>query len=279
MRKLFVRFTQLLICASLLSCEQQRTVPAYTMNDTTRQDLALLQSARIFFAHQSVGGNIMDGVQDLLKESGMTLTILDHEVDPATLPSAFLMHTPIGKNSEPKTKCDDFKRIIDQQLAGRIDYALLKFCYIDIDENTDVDALFNYYRSVLDGLKTRHPDITFIHVTAAMRQVDRGFGVWIRELLGKPNRTKLANIKRCEFNERLRNTYADDPLFDLAASESTYPDGNREIFTYQGKTCYGLIGAYTLDGGHLNELGRKYVAADFVHSIAAVIRSGRVDTD
>ncbi|MFA7386774.1 MAG: hypothetical protein WCZ87_03850, partial [Thiohalobacteraceae bacterium] len=209
------------------------------MNDSLKQDIAELKSKRIFFGHQSVGGNIIEGVEDLLASSDMQLNLV--EVGPnagidaaAPLPGNFLLHMPIGKNSEPKTKCDDFRRMIEQDLAGKIDIALLKFCYIDIDDNTNVDALFTYYRSVLDSLKARHPDITFIHVTAALRHSEGGFGVWIRETLGKPNRSKLANIKRNQFNDLLREAYAEDPIFDLAASESTYPDGRRETFDYDG---------------------------------------------
>lgn len=272
MHKLFYRFVQLLLLAGLLSC-QPKPVEPYTMTDALKQDLAQLQSARIFFGHQSVGGNIIDGLQDLAKDSGTALTVLDLNSDITTLPSAFLLHTPVGKNSEPKTKCDDFKRIIDQDLAGRINIALLKFCYIDIDENTDVDKMFEYYRYIIDDLKLRHPDITFIHVTAALRHAESGLGIWVREMLGKPNRAKLDNLKRHAFNEKLRSVYAGEPMFDLAASESTYPDGSRESFDYQGQTGYGLIGAYTDDGGHLNALGRKHVAADFAHSVAQAVRA------
>lgn len=279
MRTLLARIALLLPLAGLLSCEQQKHAEPFAMTDALKQDLATVQTARIFFGHQSVGGNIMDGVQDLLKESGTQLTVLDVATDSGNPPPAFLLHTPVGKNTEPKTKCDDFKRIVDQQLAGKLDIALLKFCYIDIDESTDVDKLFDYYRSVLDGLKARHPDITFIHVTAALRHAEGGLGIWVREMLGKPNRAKLDNLKRHAFNEKLRGTYATDPIFDLATSESTYPDGRRETFEYDGQTGYGLIGAYTDDGGHLNELGRKHVAADFVHNLAEVIRARQGATD
>lgn len=279
MRTLLARLTLLLPLAGLLACEQQKHVDPFSMTDALKHDLASVQTARIFFGHQSVGGNIMDGVQDIQKESGMQLTVLDAAAGTDNLPATFLLHTPVGKNTEPKTKCDDFKRIVDQQLAGKIDIALLKFCYIDIDENTDVDQLFDYYRSVLDGLKARHPDIAFVHVTTALRQVDSGAGVWVRELLGKPNRAKLANLKRQAFNEKLRSTYAADPIFDLAASESTYPDGRRETFNYEGQTGYALIDAYTYDGGHLNETGRQHVAADFLHSLADIIRARQGATD
>ena len=267
MKTLTHRLVAPLLLLSLLGCQPSSSIEPLAMTDTLKQDLAELQSARIFFGHQSVGGNIIEGVQDILANSGMQLNLLEAESG-APLPDAFLLHMPIGKNSEPKTKCDDFRRLIDQELAGKVNIALLKFCYIDIDENTDVGALFDYYRSVLDGLKARHPDITFIHVTAALRHSPGGFGVWIRETLGKPNRTKLANIKRNEFNDLLRAAYAEDPFFDLAASESTYPDGRRETFEYNGKSYFGMIGEYTDDGGHLNVLGRQHVAADFIHSIA-----------
>lgn len=274
MRQRLARLAPLLMLVSLSACQQNAAVEPFAMTDDVKLALTELQTARVFFGHQSVGGNIMAGVRDILADSGTTLPILElGKTD--MLPAGFILHTAVGKNTEPKTKCDDFKRIVDQQLAGKIDYALLKFCYIDINENSDVDALFDYYRATLDTLKARHPDIAFIHVTAPLRQVDSGLGVWARELLGKPNHTKLANLKRQAFNERLLATYAGDPIFDLAASESTYPDGRRESFNYRGQTGYRLIGAYTDDGRHLNAVGRKRVAADFIRSLADTVRAKR----
>ncbi|MBI5461135.1 MAG: hypothetical protein HY941_03005, partial [Gammaproteobacteria bacterium] len=111
MRKLLSRLAQLLILASLLSCEQQKSVDADTMTDTLKQDIVLLQSTRIFFGHQSVGGNIIAGVQDILADTGTTLPILELGKQD-TLPAGFILHTPVGKNTEPNTKCDDFKRIV-----------------------------------------------------------------------------------------------------------------------------------------------------------------------
>ena len=74
MKRLFTRLAALLLFASLLGC-QPKSVEPYTMTDSLKQDLTTVQSARIFFGHQSVGGNIMDGVQDLAKESGVRLNI------------------------------------------------------------------------------------------------------------------------------------------------------------------------------------------------------------
>ena len=49
-------------------------------------------------------------------------------------------------------------------------------------------------------------------------------------------------------------------IFDLAEVESTFPDGKRQVHEKAGKTFYTLIGDYTYNSGHLNELGRKLAA-------------------
>lgn len=272
--KPLTRIVPILMLAALTACQPETTAEPFRMTDALQQDLTTVSGTRIFFAHQSVGRNVMQGLEDLQNDLGTApVTVLEIGDTVPDLPGAFLLHSRVGENTKPASKCDDFKRQVGT-LAGRIDYALLKFCYIDIDENSDVDAIFGYYRRTLDDLKARYPDITFVHVTSPLRHTASGFGVWIREIMGKPNRSKLANIKRNEFNERLRSTYAGDPIFDIAASESTYPDGRRESFVKDGKTYYSLIGAYTHDGGHLNETGRRYVAADMLHALAGVIRAG-----
>lgn len=247
---------------------------SFTMTSTTEEALVTLSKARIFFGHQSVGYNIIAGVEEIQSgtETGK-INILELD-DRTAYPAAFLLHSRVGKNTDPGSKCDDFKQTIDRKLKGNIDFAMLKFCYIDISEQSDVDAIFDHYRHTMDTLKSDHPEIAFIHITAPLRHCESGFGVWVRELLGRPNRCKLANIKRQAFNDLLLATYKNDPLFDLAASESTAPDGQRETFEYGGKTYYGLIGRYTDDGGHLNEEGRGKVALDFIHTLAAIV-SGR----
>lgn len=264
----------ILCCTLLVGCQQHDMEPL-TMNDTIRSDLQHLAGKRIFFGHQSVGNNIIQGIQELNQEAGVDKLNIVAYPNTADLPSSgFLLHTEVGENSKPLTKCQDFKNIVDQQLADKLDIALLKFCYIDINEDTDVQQMFDQYRDIIDGLKSRHPNITFVHVTAALRHAESGPGVWVRELLGKPNRSKLANIKRDQYNELLSRYYAKDPIFDLAGSESTYPDGTRSTFDYQGVTGYpNLIKEYTYDGGHLTDLGRKKVAADFVQRLANLTRS------
>jgi len=121
---------------------------------------------------------------------------------------------------EPAAKCEDFHQILDQKLLGHVDVALFKFCYVDFDERSDVAAIFATYAGAMDDLK-RFPEVVFIHVTAPLRSIAGGPGVWVRELLGRPNRSKLPNVSRSEFNRRLTDRYASDPVFDLAEVMST----------------------------------------------------------
>jgi lysophospholipase L1-like esterase len=125
----------------------------------------------------------------------------------------------------------------------------------------------------MDDLKQRHPEVAFVHVTAPLRTVDRGAGVWVRERIGRRNRSKHANARRGEFNRLLRVRYAGEPVFDLAACQSTPADGRCESFRLEGAEHHALVPAYTDDGGHLNEAGRRHIAAEFIHAIAAALAS------
>ncbi|MEW7997823.1 MAG: hypothetical protein AB2804_01320 [Candidatus Thiodiazotropha endolucinida] len=243
------------------------------MPQTLERDLQTLADARVFFGHQSIGRNIIAGIEELsgdYQEIDLNITGSSAEVGGA---SGCLLHTAVGKNTDPLSKCVDFGRILDQELTGKVDYALLKFCYIDINRDSDVTKLFEEFKRTMDHLMDRHPEITFIHATVPLRHSPGGLGVRIRELLGRPNNSKLDNIKRNQFSHLLRTHYTQSPIVDIAASESTYSDGKREAFKMDGQTYYSLIGEYTDDGGHLNENGRRRVASAFVHELAQIIRN------
>jgi lysophospholipase L1-like esterase len=243
------------------------------MPDSIASDLDTLARHRIFFAHQSVGANILDGLRDLLREHGRDFVIAEWGRSPApsdaAKPGGVLWHARVGRNEEPASKCEHFSRLLDEELAGQVDIALLKFCYIDINQRTDVARLFDQYQQTFQDLARRHPSVTFVPVTAPLRHAASGPGIWLRERLGLPNRSKRDNLARQAFNVRLRERYAGTPLFDLAAAEATRPDGRREVFTYESTTAESLVGGYTDDGGHLNAAGRRAVAAAFVRALKA----------
>jgi hypothetical protein len=83
----------------------------------------------------------------------------------------------------------------------------------------------------------------------------------------------MSNIKREQFNTMLRDTYRGKPVFDLAAFESTYPDGSRESSVHDGRECYAMVPLYATEGGdHLNAFGRKLAARRLLHVLAEAIR-------
>jgi lysophospholipase L1-like esterase len=72
-------------------------------------------------------------------------------------------------------------------------------------------------------------------------------------------------------NELLIKEYdGKEPVFDLAKTESTLPDGTRETFTKDGKTHYSMVLEYTHDGGHLNETGHKKAAEQLLILLASL---------
>jgi hypothetical protein len=151
---------------------------------------------------------------------------------------------------------------------------MFKFCYIDINRETDVAALFDYYKNTIAQLRQQYPGLKIIHFTAPLRHTPTDFKTSIKEfignLMGKQNNSKLDNVKRNEFNALLKSYYRAEPVFDLARAEATYPDGKENTFEMNGMTNYNLIGSYTYDGGHLNETGRKKVAADLIMFLATM---------
>lgn len=117
----------------------------------------------------------------------------------------------------------------------------------------------------MNELKSRYPKTVFVNITVPLTTPPTGFTASakraVKQLFGKHFIRLEDNIKREEFNEKLRNECRGrEPLFDLARVESTFPDGTRASLTKEGKTYYSLVPDYTNDGGHLNESGRKLVA-------------------
>lgn len=234
---------------------------------TAFRDLA---THRVFFGHQSVGGNLLDGVRDWLAMSGVAWPV----VEPSEAPreGGALIHAAVGHNGQPATKCADFRRLLDAGTLGRVDVAVLKYCYVDVQDADAVTELVREYCETLEDLARRHPATVVVPVTVPLTHAEGGLGVVARELLGRPNPTKLKNLARQAFNDALRQCWSATPIFDLAAAESTRPDGTSHAFTYQGRRGQNLVAAYTDDGRHLNAAGRRTVAAAFVQTLAAAVR-------
>ncbi len=270
-----MRYILIVILSSFLSfCSETKPIgDIKIMDPTVTKDLQTLSTAKIFFGHQSVGYNIMDGVNDLIKEAGNdSLQVIEMKKG-TELPPYYFAHARVGKNTEPDTKCDAFAQDIHELFKNNLDMAALKFCFVDMRADDDPQQVFDYYKSTMDSLKKQYPHTRFIHFTLPLTTIQTGWKVPLKKLLGKEISGFADNMKRAAYNRLLKKYYKDDPIFDLSAVESTYPDGRRQSFEVAGKTYYALIPQYSSDRGHLNTLGRRIVAKAFVHVLAQTFRS------
>jgi lysophospholipase L1-like esterase len=71
------------------------------------------------------------------------------------------------------------------------------------------------------------------------------------------------NLKRKEFNDHIRAHFDANHLFDIAKLEAETVKGP------DGKEVEVLRSDLTSDGGHLNDKGKRVVAAAFLKMIAA----------
>lgn len=230
-----------------------------------------LSRNHIFFGHQSVGVNILSGIQALSRQGEFTLDVVEARSADACPDHPALVHAAIGKNLDPISKIRDFAAVMRGGLGAQTDIAFLKFCYVDFESGSRLAEVFSEYKSTMATLEAEFPRTTFVHVTSPLTVVQSGAKALLKSVLGKKPSGITANMARHQFNQLLRQEYQGKaPLFDLAALESTYPDGSRAVFEEGGRSYPKLIDAYSSDGGHLNENGARWIAAHLVAFLATL---------
>ncbi len=247
-------------------------MPANKTNDISLQEVdesswTALANKKIYFGHQSVGSNIIDGMIKVIAQYPQIKLHIVGVQKPVALREPIFVHSFVGSNSNPASKTDDFAKIMDSGIGATADIALFKFCFVDFNDGVDTKAVFDHYKKTLEILKKKYPNTIFIHVTVPLTAV-KAPGVMVRlkniikKIMGRSSRDQYAdNVPRNKFNDLLRMEYkGKDPVFDLAAIESTLPSGARNGYEREGSFNYALVPEYTYDGGHLNEKGRKIVA-------------------
>lgn len=237
----------------------------------TDAQLASLARRRIYFGHQSVGYNVMDGVEELLvghPKAGLKVVGLASGAAASQGPGFF--HAANGTNEQPLTKIDGFAKGMAATMGGAADIAFYKFCYIDFGPDTEVTSLFERYKRSAQELRQQYPRTVFVHVTTPLTTVESGPKASLRKLLGRPDRLVQDNERRERFNALMRTEYGKDHLFDLAAIESTREDGRRRSVDANGHEVSALWDDYASDGRHLNERGRQWVAANLLEFLARV---------
>ena len=231
------------------------------LEEITESGLECLSKKKIYFGHQSVGYNIIDGIKDILQENNHIRLDIVETSNAADFETSIFAHSRVGENTQPISKVDAFLRLIEDGIGDKADVAFFKFCYIDFNAETDINLIFNYYKAKILYLKNMYPQTHFIHVTVPLMARQTGVKAAIKKLLGRSLQGYDDNIIRGRFNDLLREEFGEgEYLFDLALIEATFPDGSINIHEKDGQTFYALVPEYTYDGGHLNERGRRKVA-------------------
>lgn len=256
-----------LTCAALLAACAEPTMPTpptdaeAILQTVTPAQWEALGKRRIFFGHMSVGGNMADGIGSLLREPGSLPVRLIRTSEPDTIAGGAIFHNFVGENGDPAGKTADFTRIVEARGGQPIEVGMQKFCYADFPRDTNPDSVFAAYAQGIEALRRERPDLLIVHFTAPLTEEKFSVKDLARKLLGRQTAgEQLAKVRR--YNELLRARYTGvDPVFDLAAAEFGSvgaPDSVQSL-----NPVYA-----TPDGGHLNEVGQRVIAAQFLVFLA-----------
>ena len=243
-----------------------------SIDDVPREYWAKLAEKKIFFGHQSVGYNIIDGIADVMNERDYIKLNIVEGSEPTIFALPVLAHSQVGKNTDHVSKIRNFMNIMDTSAGGKIDIAFFKFCYVDIMRDSDPQEIFEDYSAALEELKKQHPDTKFLHITVPVCSVPKGFKRNLKQsvklIIGMPGALDDNMMREC-YNKLLRDAYSKtEPFFDLALVESVNPDGFRCYATKGTEKVNVMAPEYTEDGGHLNIRGRKKVAEQLLIILA-----------
>ena len=209
-----------------------------------------------YFAHASVGANLMDGIADLhrLDPAACQLRGVPSQAAPPTATEAGVIYEHNRGNPGWKAKFNQFHDCVTGGWrAPRVNVVVNKLCYID------QAASVNYYINSMTNLEAACPETMVVYTTMPLMTGEDG-----------------DNYLRHGFNNRLREWCRANgkALLDLADIEAHDPKGAPCTFNYRGQTCQKLCADYTTDGGHLNEAGRQLVARGFYALGAALVNRG-----
>lgn len=269
--KIFLPIGLMTLLTLLFACNGGKMEPKAStfpqIKDVSPELWKKLSQKKIYFGHQSVGFNIIDGIRDVMKENPQIKLNIMQTSDPSDFNGAIFGHATVGQNMDPESKIDSFSALMEKGIGDKVDIAFFKFCYVDIRADSNPEKVYNLYLEAISKLEKEYSSTIFIHVTSPLKELQTGPKALIKKVLGKPLSGYSGNVKRNEFNQLLGKNFQ-GRVFDLAKIESTFPDGTRSSFSNNGNIYYSLVPEYSNDGGHLNEKGRKIVAEQFLIFLA-----------
>ncbi len=251
------------------------TVVATSAADTSRTDtatvtvsapggtslaaqLAVLSGKAIYFGHASVGENIIDGIWTLeASNTGPEPSVINQSgASASTVANALRPGVLYGNgwgisNGDLLPKIAIFDSTMRGGVGAKANIAMMKPCYSDFPGRSTPQEAFNAYVATINGLKALYPNVTFVHFTSPVSSVN-------------PDNV---NSYRQVYSNLIRGKYRGvEPLFDIAAVESTSPSGVQVLV--DGSPA--MYPGYTTDGGHLNATGQDVVARALVAYLASL---------
>ena len=127
-----------------------------------------LSEKKVYFGHQSVGFNIIDGIKDVMKENPQIKLHIVETADPADFKTGIFAHSRVGKNMDPKSKIDAFANFVEKGIGDTANIAFFKFCYVDVTARTDIDKVFDDYKTTMSLLKESYTRTKFIHMAVPL---------------------------------------------------------------------------------------------------------------
>lgn len=229
-----------------------------------------LSRKRIYFGHQSVGANILDGLGRVFAGPAAIRLNIRETSEPSGLARPVLAHSLIGRNADPKSKIDQFREILENGVGRAADMAMIKLCFADIDRKTDIGSLFEFFTETLSALESQFQGLRIIPWTVPLRTMPPGFKPAVKRLFGLTPALAADNLPRHLFNEKLRARNGEF-LFDLAKAEAVRPEHRKMPAESGGRKLELPCRAYSSDGGHLNALGSEVIAVDLLLFLARLV--------
>ena len=227
-------------------------------------------SRTIYFGHQSVGRDLIAGIDRLNNDRAIGLSLIQTD-DPNSLAGPAFVHFLAGSNRDYASKNAALLRLLKTRKRADGAIVLLKYCYVDIRDDLNPDVIFASYCEMTETIQSEYLDVTVVHATMPLTTVESVFRARTRQIMGRPTLRK-ASIARHRYNELLRGEFAgNDPIFDLARVEATRPDGTLSTFVSHGSPIETLTPENTYDGGHLTPQCQLAAAGALLNVLADVI--------
>jgi hypothetical protein len=236
-------------------------MPSTDTHALTRAEWDAAATRSVFFGHQSVGENMLDGLRRIGESEHWPALRVVELTGQEPVEGPMLAHAKIGKNGDPLSKVKGFQQAIDAGIGRRVDIAVMKYCFWDIRRETDIEAVFGDYRQTMDDLTRRYPTVVFVHATVPLVAADVDWRARMRRLIGMATPTDADNAVREQLNRKIRETYGTSQIvLDIARAES---GSSTAVNPPQ------LAEEFSSDGAHLNDAGRRQVGSAMVKALAA----------